>query len=52
LLQWIDVTGRGIDDIHDEMYHVTNDVVQTVGDKPLGHLWTDDAKDLRTVNGI
>jgi len=51
VVQSIDVTGRGIEDIHDELHHVAFDIVQNVGDKELGHLWTDDANDLTTVSG-
>jgi len=48
VVQWIDVTGHGIDDIHDEMLRVAVDVIESVGDKEVGHLWTDVIDDLRT----
>jgi len=48
VLQWIDVTDRGIDDIHNEMHGVAVDVVQSVGREELRHLWTDDISDFRT----
>jgi len=50
-LQWIDVTGRGIDDIHNEMHQVVAEVIRNVGNRELGQLWTDDIDQLRTVNG-
>jgi len=50
-LQWVDVTGRAIDDIHDEMHRVAVDIVQSVGDREVGRLWTDDISDFRTNGG-
>jgi len=41
VIQWIDVTGRDIDDIHQQLRRVAVDVVQSVGDKELRKLWTD-----------
>ena len=41
VIQWIDVTGRDIDDIHQQLHRVAVDVVQSVGDKELRKLWTD-----------
>ena len=50
-VQWIDVTDRSIEDVHDELHRITVDVVQNVGDKEIGHLWTDGVNDLMTDNG-
>ena len=51
VMQWIDVTGRGIDDIHEQLHRVAVDVVQSVGDKELGQLWTDVIDNLTPDSG-
>jgi len=48
VVQWIDVTGRDIEDVHDEMHRVAVDIIQNIGNKQIGHLWTNDADVLRT----
>jgi len=42
------VTGQDIDAIHEEMHRVAVNVVQDVGDKEVGLLWTDFVNGLRT----
>lgn len=49
--EWVDVTGRDIDDIHEQLHHLAVDVIQSVGNKELGHLWTDVIDNLTTDSG-
>jgi len=51
VIQWIDVTGRDIDDIHEQLNRVAVDVVQNVGDKELGQLWTGVIDNFSTNSG-
>jgi len=51
VIQWIDVTGRGIDDIHEELHHLAVDVIQSACNKELGQLWMDVMDSLTTDHG-